>query len=425
MKQTKTLPKNRIVFFDNLRYLMVLLVLVFHSGASYTSMVSFWPFHEENSSNLVEIITILTDTFSMTVLFFIAGYFALPSLQKKGGMEFLKGKFKRLGIPWLVIILGVLPVLDYIHYFNQATHAGLQIHGYATHWLLSIRKFAEFKVGRLQMSEYLDLTQHFYQRYMWFLSLLFLFFIAFWLIYEIARNWGWFSTPSVEEKSSSNKPVYTALGWFGFLSIMIFSVVKTFASSRANPTDLVWFSLGNIFQFQMAKLAFYIPGFGLGVYAYSKRWFANGQNFGRPGVWGWIVLILMAVNLFIGRTMTRMPNPSLVLQALFLVLYPLWTLSFLGWFAAFGYRRWNKASSFNQTLASNSYNMYLVHYVFVMTLPLLLSFWVEGLVLLKFGIVAFTTIVLSYGVSRFLIRSYPRLTVLLIFFSNIVLMVFL
>jgi glucan biosynthesis protein C len=51
----------------------------------------------------------------MTVLFFIAGYFALPSLEKRGGKRFVIGKLKRLGLPWLVVIVLLLPVLDYLH----------------------------------------------------------------------------------------------------------------------------------------------------------------------------------------------------------------------------------------------------------------------------------------------------------------------
>jgi hypothetical protein len=52
--------------------------------------------------------------------------------------------------------------------------------------------------------------------------------------------------------------------------------------------------------------------------------------------------------------------------------------------------------------------MYLVHYVFVMTLPLLLSAWVGGPVLVKFVIVALPTILLSFGVSKYLIKPYSR-----------------
>jgi peptidoglycan/LPS O-acetylase OafA/YrhL len=40
--------QNRIVFFDNMRYLMVTLVLVFHSGANYGSIVALWPYHDPN-----------------------------------------------------------------------------------------------------------------------------------------------------------------------------------------------------------------------------------------------------------------------------------------------------------------------------------------------------------------------------------------
>ena len=107
---------NRLVFFDNLRYLMVLLVLVFHSGASYGSMVNFWPYHDPNPTEFVDILMLLFDVFMMGIMFFIAGYFALPSLQKRGGGNFIKDKFKHLGIPWLAVTMFVLPVLDYFHY---------------------------------------------------------------------------------------------------------------------------------------------------------------------------------------------------------------------------------------------------------------------------------------------------------------------
>jgi glucan biosynthesis protein C len=91
--------QGRLIFFDNLRYLMVLLVLVFHSGASYGSIVAFWPYHDPNPTEVVDLLLMILDVFMMSILFFISGYFALPSLQKKGGRRFLGDRFKRLGIP--------------------------------------------------------------------------------------------------------------------------------------------------------------------------------------------------------------------------------------------------------------------------------------------------------------------------------------
>jgi len=423
MKQKIHASQNRLIFFDNLRYLMVLLVLVFHSGASYGSMVALWPYHDPNPTEFVDIIMMIFDVFMMSILFFIAGYFCLPSLQKRGGRRFLAGKFKRLGIPWLVVTILVLPVLDYIHYYTQSIGKGLSPRNYGIHWWLSIKKITEFHTGPMRMSEYMDMTEHFYQRYMWFLSLLLLFFVVFWLLYEARKKWGRVSERPIREETASNRSVYHALAWVGLLNVLLFALIKFLLSSPADPFDFVWRSLGNLVQFETAKLAFYVPYFGLGVYAYSKKWFTSGKDLGRPWVWGLICFSLMVVNMLVGRSMTRAVEPSIGLQLSFVVLYPLWTLSFLGTFTAFASRRWNRPTPLGRELAANSYNMYLVHYVFVMTLPLLLSAWVGGPVLVKFGIVALVTVLLSYGISKYVIKQYPRFVVIGLVDLNVLLVV--
>jgi len=417
------MERSRLIFFDNLRYLMVLLVLVFHSGASYGSMVSFWPYHDPNPTEFVDIIMLLFDVFMMSILFFIAGYFALPSLQKRGGSRFLEDKFKRLGIPWLVVTILVLPVLDYIHYYTQSIGKGLSPRNYGAHWWLSMKKFTEFHIGPMRMSEYLDMTEHFYQRYMWFLSLLLLFFVVFWLLYEAIKKWSGVSERPVREETATNRSIYLVLSFVGVLNVLIFALVKFLISSPADPFDMVWYSLGNLVQFETAKLAFYVPYFGLGVYAYSKKWFTSGKDFGRPRMWGLICFSLMVVNMLVGRTMTRTVEPSMGLQLAFVVLYPLWTLSFLGMFTAFASRRWNNPTPLGRELAANSYNMYLVHYVFAMTIPLLLSAWVGGPVLIKFVLVALSTVLLSYGISKYVVKQFPRFVVIGLVSLNVLLAV--
>jgi len=167
---------------------MVILVLIFHSGASYGSMVKFWPYHDPNPMEFIDILMLLGDVFMMTILFFIAGYFALDSIQKKGSGNFLLDKIKRIGVPWFVITVLVLPVLDYIHYSVHSTNNGIIPRNFGMHWWLSMKKIAEFKVGLMHMSEYLNMTEHFYQRYMWFLSLLLLLFIIFSVLYKATKN---------------------------------------------------------------------------------------------------------------------------------------------------------------------------------------------------------------------------------------------
>lgn len=275
-----------------------------------------------------------------------------------------------------------------------------------------MKKIAEFYIGPLRMSEYLDMTEHFYQRYMWFLSLLLLFFVVFWLLYKARGKLGRTSERSTQDDTASNRSIYLTLSIVGFLNVVLFALVKFLFSSSDNPFDMVWFSLGNLVQFETAKLAFYVPYFGLGVYAYSKKWFTGGEDFGRPWVWGLICFLLMVVNVLVGRSMTRAAEPSIGLQVAFVVLYPLWTLSFLGAFTAFAFRRWNHATPLDRELSASSYNMYLVHYVFAMTLPLLLSAWIGSPALVKFGTVALSTVLLSYGFSRYVTKPFPRLVVI-------------
>jgi hypothetical protein len=138
-------------------------------------------------------------------------------------------------------------------------------------------------------------------------------------------------------------------------------------------------------------------------------------------VWGLICFSLMAINMLVGRSMVRTAEPSAGLQLAFVVLYPLWTLSFLGVFTAFASRRWTHATLLDRELAANSYNMYLVHYVFPMMLPLLLSAWVGGPILVKFGTVALLTILLSYGFSKYVVRRFPRLVVIGLIGLNVLL----
>lgn len=417
--------QDRLVFFDNLRYLMVLLVLVFHAGASYGSIPAFWPYHDPNPTEFVDILMMLLDAFMMSILFFIAGYFALHSLQKKGGKHFAGNKLKRLGIPWLVVTFSVLPVLDYIHYYTKTIGAGLTPRSFGMHWWLSLKRFAEFHFGPMRMSEYLDMTQHFYQRYMWFLSLLLLFFVVFWLMHATWEKWRRTRERPIYEKRASNQSICHALVLVGLLNVLLFALVKLLLSSPAEPFDMVWYSLGNVVQLQTAKLAFYIPYFGLGVYAYSKKWFTNGKDFGRPWIWGLSCLVLMVGNMMVGRgIMTAASEPSTGLQIAFLVLYPLWTFSFLGAFVAFASRRWNRSSTLGKQLAANSYNMYLAHYVFAMTMPLLLSLWVGGPVLAKFGITALSTILLSYGSSKYIIKPFPRFVLIGLATVNVLLAIF-
>lgn len=110
--------ENRMIFFDNLRFLLVLCVVLQHSSNAYSNLV-WWPVADDNTSIFVEWLRAFIDAFAMPLLFYIAGYFAVPAINKKGVATFLKGKLKRLGIPWLICILTICPILPLIYHYTR------------------------------------------------------------------------------------------------------------------------------------------------------------------------------------------------------------------------------------------------------------------------------------------------------------------
>ena len=78
---------------------------------------------------------------------------------------------------------------------------------------------------------------------------------------------------------------------------------------------------------------------------------------------------------------------------------------------SFGVKHWNRSSKFSRQLGVNSYNIYLLHMLFVIVVQLLLLKWFGIPIFIKFGIVTLSTILLSYLISQYAIRPFPKLSV--------------
>lgn len=402
MNKTFVLKKSRIYFLDNIRTLMVILVVIFHCGSAYSSAVKFWPFHEKTFSRLIDFYMLLGDVFMMSTLFFIAGFFAIPSYKKRGGKSFLINKFKVLGIPWFIITILILPIIDYINYFFNSSIQLIKIN-FSTYWLLSIKKILQFNFGFLDMSKYIIMPDQYYQRYMWFLSLLLFFFFIFafymWIKNHLIKK------NHVRKNKSNSKTIPFIV--IGVLTIVLFGTVKLLFYDEILGSG--WFSFGHLLEFQLGKFMIYGVYFAFGVYAYNKEWFISSHGPKRTWIWGLSCFILFGINMMVFKIITSTSSPLLIYKLLHVVFYPLWVLSFLGVFLSLGFKYWNKSTPFNKSMASNSYNIYLVHYFFAMTIPLLLSNWVSIPVILKFIMVSVSTLILSYTISRFVIKKHPKI----------------
>jgi len=205
---------------------------------------------------------LMLDTFVMPTLFFVSGYFTPSSLENKGGSTFLKGKLKRLMLPWLFGVLILIPLYKVIFLASR----GLPQETWTTYFHFSNGIFS--------------------QSWLWFLPVLFSFNVAYFLIskvdvgvssisfkhavllsflvgvansfcMDIFKGMGWTKTAFIDfqnerlliyfllfllgalafarkifEEEPESKKLYTVASWTawipitGYISLLIYSLVK-------------------------------------------------------------------------------------------------------------------------------------------------------------------------------------------------------
>jgi peptidoglycan/LPS O-acetylase OafA/YrhL len=91
---------ERLYFLDNLRAVVIILVIVLHASLTYmVAAPTWWYVLDPLRSGFFDLVVILTDIPIMLVLFFLAGYFAYPSLERRGPGDFMRDKLVRIGLP--------------------------------------------------------------------------------------------------------------------------------------------------------------------------------------------------------------------------------------------------------------------------------------------------------------------------------------
>jgi glucan biosynthesis protein C len=131
---------------DNLRAIVILLVLAFHSVLAYLSFLPPHPFpfdappFEWRSFPVVDaqrwigfdLFCAWLDVFLMSFFFMLSGLFAWPSLTRKGAGVFARDRLLRLGLPFAVVVLVLMPLAHYPVYLQTATDPGIA--DFWRHW---------------------------------------------------------------------------------------------------------------------------------------------------------------------------------------------------------------------------------------------------------------------------------------------------
>jgi len=360
---------NRLYFLDNLRAFVIILVVVLHGSMTYMAYApTWWYVLDPDNSVIFTQLVLLLDVPIMPILFFLAGYFALPSLQKRGVKLFLKEKFVRIGIPWIFGALFLAPLITYMIYFSRRIP------------LTFLQFWATDFWGKMyQQSVY------------WFLGILLFLFIGLGVVFsQSARLRA--STRQISIPTRQPFVVFAAIMALAFFALNLFFYIDNWSHIY-------------LLVFQPVRVPLYIGYFILGLYAERHSWFMPDGFHPELGPWA-ATCALTGVGYLACRWTSAAPDVLLMLITA--ILFNVFCLSALVAGILFFRQKVNSAGGVWQSLAANSYGIYYVHplilyplaYVFVgISLPLIVK--APALIVLA--------ILLSWGVSALLLKKLPVL----------------
>jgi hypothetical protein len=100
---------TRNAALDRSRTFITMLVLIHHSVIAYT----FFGHTDRQSFLGFDGVVTFNDSFFMSAMFFLSGLFVWKSLERKGVGWFLRDRWWRLGLPFIVCVLILMPVAYY------------------------------------------------------------------------------------------------------------------------------------------------------------------------------------------------------------------------------------------------------------------------------------------------------------------------
>jgi glucans biosynthesis protein C len=386
---TVTPKPSRALWIDYLRSFVTVLVVAHHSSLAYTTFAHFskpvyilstHPIVDRQRWIGMDIFENFNDVFFMSLMFLIGGFFIVPSLRKKGVLSFVRDRFYRLFIPFFVGVAVLMPVAYYPSYQMASGNSDLKAH------IIDFFTTEGWPCGPP-----------------WFIWVLFLFNLVAALIFPyttglLNRFGGWLLR-------HKNSVAVIFLLWLLITWILYLPMRWQFGADA-------WTGF-KPFYFQKSRLLLYFGYFVFGAVIGSidleNGLFSTASPFVRR--WPrWLLRCVLAYFLLIGleRPLSGLIHAGriglwparLIYGTVYVLSCTLSNIAFLTTFRAlikFPRRWWD-------SLSSNAYGIYLIHY-----LPVI---WCQYLLLnvtmpvpVKFGITFVVALSLSWGLTHLLRRS--------------------
>ncbi|MFZ2149493.1 MAG: acyltransferase family protein [Sedimentisphaerales bacterium] len=234
------MERARLFFIDNLRILLISLVIMVHLSITYGG-AGGWYYTEVDEPDKISFIVLTwhngaVQAFSMGLFFMISGYFTPGSYDRKGPRRFLKDRLLRLGIPLLCYDFFIQPLLVYLLIKVDV----IKFEG--SFRKLLVRYYSRFHIGTGPL---------------WFVEAL-LFFAVFYVLWR-----GFTKKGSLAVQSDGKVP--------GNVTIAAFALALGAVSFFVR----IWLPIGWNFgplNFQFPFFPQYICMFIVGIAAYRRNW---------------------------------------------------------------------------------------------------------------------------------------------------------
>ena len=277
---------KREYYIDNLRTMIIGLVIMLHLAVTYSSL-GIWYYNERVAHGFFGQVffatfQMFTQSFSMGLMFLLAGYFTPASFDKKGFGRFFIDRFRRLVIPALLYLLVITPFVCWTEVPGRVFTGGAA-------------NFTEFYGNYLRSGgmKFLGIGP------MWFAVALF----GFSVFYALAR----LILPAAGKYNSEKKEA----------NLVLAGVILAVAAGAFLLR--LFFPIGSIFWgMQLPYFSQYVLLFAAGIFAYrtkfferlnpatSKKWLAAGLIAGTAG----LIALKIAAGMYDLSTFTIVMNPA-------------------------------------------------------------------------------------------------------------------
>jgi fucose 4-O-acetylase-like acetyltransferase len=363
----------RLLFIDNIRIILICLVIMTHCSITYGGPGSWYftdPGNDARTPFILSVIDSLNQSFFMGFFTLISAYFVVGSLVRKGRGRFTRDRLVRLGIPLLVWVLAINPLILLILKLGTGT--------LPKDWASFLNPINGTGLGP-----------------MWFVFFLLVATFAYliWIGYSKPAQTG--------ELKPHPFPGFASIFALGILLGIVTAVVRIFL-----PIGSMW-----LFTFQPPFFPQYIALFIIGIYAAQNNWFDEiPSRVGKTcAVAALLLVAIQPVFIYLITNSSGGLDPvmgGLHWQA---VLYASWEqvagvmiITALLWIFSL---RFNTQGPVARAMAGDSYTVYIIHPVVL----ILLAMALVGLALpplAKFAVVLPLAICLSFVLAH-MIRAVP------------------